>query len=184
MLTTRGLERVLGNLAALGFDARWGVLGADSVGAPHKRDRIWIVADANMRQRHGTNETLCAGWHAANAGGEVMADTPGERRGETGQFRHREPEERTACRGEALHDAHGIDLDEMRRPAQRQGGYAGLADSGTGRDGADLDWPTEPDVGRVAYGVAHRVDRLRCLGNGQVPRVAAAAWRILTHNVK
>lgn len=35
---------------------------------------------------------------------------------------------------------------------------------------------------RVANGVASRVDRLRCLGNGQVPRVAAAAWRILTHN--
>jgi site-specific DNA-cytosine methylase len=27
----------------MGFDAKWGVLGADSVGAPHKRDRIWIL---------------------------------------------------------------------------------------------------------------------------------------------
>jgi len=40
-------------------------------------------------------------------------------------------------------------------------------------------WPPEPDVGRVADGVAHRVDRITALGNGQVPRVAATAWRLL-----
>ena len=40
-------------------------------------------------------------------------------------------------------------------------------------------WETEPDVGRVANGVASRVDRLRCIGNGQVPIVAATAWRRL-----
>ncbi len=44
MLTSRGLGTVLADLAALGFDARWGVLGADDVGAPHRRERIWIVA--------------------------------------------------------------------------------------------------------------------------------------------
>ena len=44
MLTSRGLGRVLGDLAKLGFDAEWGVLGAANVGAPHQRDRIWIVA--------------------------------------------------------------------------------------------------------------------------------------------
>ena len=44
MLTSRGLGRVLGDLASMGFDARWGVLGAADVGANHQRDRIWIVA--------------------------------------------------------------------------------------------------------------------------------------------
>jgi DNA (cytosine-5)-methyltransferase 1 len=42
MLTSRGLGRVLGDLAAMGFDARWGVLGAADIGANHQRDRIWI----------------------------------------------------------------------------------------------------------------------------------------------
>ena len=46
MLTSRGLGRVLGDLASVGFDARWGVLGAAHVGAPHLRERIWIVANA------------------------------------------------------------------------------------------------------------------------------------------
>ena len=44
MLVGRGLTRVLGDLAEMGYDAKWGVLGAHHVGAPHKRDRIWIVA--------------------------------------------------------------------------------------------------------------------------------------------
>jgi len=45
MLTVRGMGTVLGSLAEMGYDARWGVLGAHSVGAPHKRDRIWIRAE-------------------------------------------------------------------------------------------------------------------------------------------
>jgi DNA (cytosine-5)-methyltransferase 1 len=44
MLTIRGLDRVLCDLAQMGFDAQWGVLGAADVGAFHQRDRIWIVA--------------------------------------------------------------------------------------------------------------------------------------------
>jgi DNA (cytosine-5)-methyltransferase 1 len=41
-------------------------------------------------------------------------------------------------------------------------------------------WPAEPAVGRVVNGMAHRVDRLKAIGNGQVPRVAATAFRELT----
>jgi DNA (cytosine-5)-methyltransferase 1 len=48
MLTSRGLGRVLGDLATMGYDARWGVLGASDVGSPHRRERIWIVADSKM----------------------------------------------------------------------------------------------------------------------------------------
>ena len=43
MLTSRGLGTVLGDLAALGFDAEWGVVSAADTGAPHLRERIWIV---------------------------------------------------------------------------------------------------------------------------------------------
>ena len=53
ILTSRGLDRVLGDLAALGYDAEWGVLGAADVGAPHQRDRIWIVAYATEQHRCG-----------------------------------------------------------------------------------------------------------------------------------
>jgi DNA (cytosine-5)-methyltransferase 1 len=43
-LLGRGLERVLGDLATLGFDAEWHCIPASAIGAPHRRDRVWIVA--------------------------------------------------------------------------------------------------------------------------------------------
>jgi DNA (cytosine-5)-methyltransferase 1 len=49
MLTSRGLGKILGDLASMGFDARWGVLGSTHVGADHDRERLWIVADSMPR---------------------------------------------------------------------------------------------------------------------------------------
>lgn len=46
MLTSRGLGRVLADLAGLGYRFAWGVLGSHNAGAPHYRDRIWIMAHA------------------------------------------------------------------------------------------------------------------------------------------
>jgi DNA (cytosine-5)-methyltransferase 1 len=40
----RYLGRVLGDLASIGYDAEWTVLGADDVGAPHRRKRLWVLA--------------------------------------------------------------------------------------------------------------------------------------------
>jgi DNA (cytosine-5)-methyltransferase 1 len=45
-------------------------------------------------------------------------------------------------------------------------------------------WSTEPDVGRVAHGVAARMDRLKAIGNGQVPLCAATAWKLLTKGLE
>jgi DNA (cytosine-5)-methyltransferase 1 len=53
MLVGRGLGRVLGDLAALGYDARWNVLGAAAVGARHRRDRIWITGRMANGDRAG-----------------------------------------------------------------------------------------------------------------------------------
>ena len=44
MLTVRGLDVVLCDLAKMGFDAEWGVLSAADVGANHQRERIWVLA--------------------------------------------------------------------------------------------------------------------------------------------
>jgi DNA (cytosine-5)-methyltransferase 1 len=73
-LVVRGLGRVLGDLAALGFDAEWHCIPASAVGAPHERDRIWIVAYPDDRQRIGPEGTLCP-WRDASGGrGEAVAD--------------------------------------------------------------------------------------------------------------
>jgi DNA (cytosine-5)-methyltransferase 1 len=61
-LLTRGLDQVLGTLAALGYDAEWHCIPAASVGAPHIRNRVFVIADANgqrlERQRTITSGTL------------------------------------------------------------------------------------------------------------------------------
>lgn len=130
MLTSRGLGDVLGDLAEMGFDAEWGVLGAADVGARHQRDRIWLVAahpDRVFLRKPQQRETR--GWIDVQDGG----------------------------------------LAELGDDGHQQ--Y--LAGSLRGR------WATKSRVGRVAHGVASRVDRRRAIGNGQVPQCAAFAWRTL-----
>ncbi len=55
MLTSRGLGRVLGDLAEMGFDAEWGVLGAGDFKGRHRRDRIWIIANSRS---NGLDESV------------------------------------------------------------------------------------------------------------------------------
>lgn len=150
MLVGRGLALVISDLTALGYDCKWGVLGADDVGAPHERKRLWLVADTDsMRQLQPQGIEQDERGRAGNSGQE-LANTP------------------------VLH-AQGCGL----RPGQVESGRSDCWDGG--RDGREATWwAVEPELGRVANGVANRVDRLKAIGNGQVPLVAATAWQILT----
>ena len=50
-LFIRGLDRILLDLAKMGFDAKWGVLGAFHAGLDHRRERTWIVAHARSHEQ-------------------------------------------------------------------------------------------------------------------------------------
>jgi DNA (cytosine-5)-methyltransferase 1 len=65
ILTARGLGRVLGDLAAVGFDAEWSVLSACAFGAPHTRERMFVVADSQPAERRsvGAEERRLADEH-------------------------------------------------------------------------------------------------------------------------
>lgn len=66
MLTHRGLGRVLGDLASLGFDAEWGVFSAHEAGAPHLRERMFIMAHTAGERRYRLEENeseRCANEH-------------------------------------------------------------------------------------------------------------------------
>lgn len=55
-LRSRGMGEVLRGLAAIGYDAEWHCIPAAAVGAPHRRDRVWIIAhaaDADIRRCEG-----------------------------------------------------------------------------------------------------------------------------------
>lgn len=140
-LVTRGLGVVLGDLAALGYDCRWTVLGAADVGAPHQRDRFWLLAHSNCLRELQPQGCQCHQWGRAGNGCKDVANTDS---------------------------------------AQRQGNERAQR---IGTKHADIGsaswWSTEPELGRVANGVAYRAHRLKAIGNGQVPLCAATAWRIL-----
>jgi DNA (cytosine-5)-methyltransferase 1 len=139
-LAIRGLDAVLGDLAALGFDAEWGVLGSCSNGAWHHRARMWVLAadpafaDAHEGGQHDVTQ------HAQVAGIRAHADDADETRRFTGG----------------------------RREAKEVADPERLAW-----------WTDEPELARVAHGMACRVDRVAALGNGQVPATHALAFRVL-----
>lgn len=153
MLTGRGLDRVLMDLAKMGYDAVWGVFGAHTIGAPHKRDRIWIVANSRCGRQRGEDiwEIQQPGGAGTECTGEVVADADRER------FEKRNIATKS---------------DKTRQHPR--------CITAVGRN---IWWDVEPGMGRVANGVANRVDRLKALGNGQVPGVAALAWSLLTSDL-
>lgn len=127
-LLSLGIGDVLGCLAALGYDAEWSVLSACALGAPHTRERLFIVAYAAGQRGRRVWEQDAGD---SPAGGAASAIRP-----------------RDQC------------------AAARPGACPGQ-------------WAIEPAVGRVAYGVPHRVDRLRGLGNAVMPQVAEAIGHLI-----
>ncbi len=82
MLIHRGLGRVLGDLASMGYDAEYGILGADDVGACHERERMWILAGkvpdtrSARCEQQGCNkgEQLQEGQSNAGNDGDVLSN--------------------------------------------------------------------------------------------------------------
>jgi len=162
---------VLGGLAEIGYDARWCVLGADDCGAPHRRKRLWILAYSK----------------GLNAGGETGELREAERR--PWRALHGEPcgtggtEDVSDSQQPGLErlSGDGAEGNEPRRIGEKQNRPIGESDlSWWSVDPAN--WKTESRLGRMADGVADWVDRIKAIGNGEVPIVAATAWKILTAN--
>lgn len=213
-LLARGLGDVLGDLAACGYDTEWDCIPAAAVGAPHRRDRVFVIAHADQLEHEGGTSPL-----GRTATQDLLADPassgPG-REGEgdqdprLGPTRSGEGQSGTET-GRLLADAEGFDGERSFPEGDRRGrpeaaagdrgpcvadpdgeawGTAGGAGEALPRPGT-LErsgrcggsewgyWTVEPDVGRVAYGVPRRVDRLRGLGNAVVPQVAEVVGRRL-----
>jgi DNA (cytosine-5)-methyltransferase 1 len=169
-LLGRGMGTVLGDLSALGYDAEWQIISAADVGAPHRRERVWIVAYHDEQRpehpKHNSGETRAAEWHLLGGCRTHVADTIGTRLERRAGFTGYATDEcSSAERGGEVRDAWGIAPSRHRRIV----GEVGQSDW----------WLTEPDVGRVAHGVASRVDRLRGLGNSLVPQIAEAIGRAI-----
>jgi DNA (cytosine-5)-methyltransferase 1 len=175
-LRTRGADRVLGDLETLGYACEPIVVGAIHVGAPHRRQRAWLVAHARSRilrleqgwsGRQGRESAPIAGHDGA---AEPLADASRFQPGWAEQWPQRE---RTRQGGQSFDLANpdsagrqqqwrAVSVSTQLAPAER-GGW----------------WFTEPNVGRVAARVPSRVDRLRALGNAVVPQIPELIGRAI-----
>lgn len=172
MLTSRGLGRVLGDLAEMGLDAEWGVLGASDVGGNHHRKRIWILAYTSEDGNH------------RDAGELSEADEQQETRRQEKWVL----ESKHAGDGGILSNADKTRFQNASRLSTSEEireirDAIGLGDSQGNANRKTKWWEIEPDICRVVNGLAHGVDRLAALGNGQVPIVAATAYRILESRI-
>jgi len=186
-LLGRGLDRVLGDLATLRYDAEWHCIPASAVGAPHRRDRLWLVAHAQHRGlevRWGATDIGAPRPFGVGLGSDdgprsyvkeasVLADTHGERElqpegafANVGGWFGNGGQDVADANSEGLpfawSQSPGANWLESRRVSAASGW-----------------WAVEPDVGRVAHGVPKRVDRLRALGNSVVPQIPELIGRAI-----
>lgn len=151
-LKAQGLAVIVRSLAERGYVCRWATFGASDFGLPHARKRLWFLASNADQQRLE----------------RYSGHGPGAQ-GRKGQDRQ-------------VADAAVFLCPFCGYRMETDDAYGCPNCLGEGLDGDDNGEGILPGITGMADGVANRVDRLRAIGNGQVPRVAAGAWRILTAN--
>ncbi len=182
MLVNRGLDTVLSNLAEIGYDAEWQDIRAEDMGAPHKRERIWIVA----YPRDNEYSTL--------KGQERKTDEVPESNRET---RFSGESNRTANDSKVLADPSNIRCkhnSEKNVHKEYKFGMVGnnrfMGQSQSKQNIFKMEnfkkfkgnnkksnWTVKPPVGRLVDGLSGRVDRLKGLGNAIVPQIAELLFR-------
>jgi DNA (cytosine-5)-methyltransferase 1 len=150
----RTFRGIVGALSAVGYCVEWHVIPACAVGAPHRRNRVWIVAYSDEQRRRWGDAP-----EALQGVGEAGKESAGG-----GEPCRRRRHSMAATTGLG---------DRIRRELKAPSGVQGMLGA------ARIHWATEPAVGRVADGFPSRVDRLRCLGNAAVPQVVRAIGRAI-----
>lgn len=148
-----GLDEVLFDLESEGYASRTFVVPACGVDAPHRRDRLWIVADAVSPRSQARHSDRLGNQHGSQ--------------GDQGQSESSSSEVHVA-------DADSERLQGRQNARDTSQGWAQRKEQSPRRnkrtDGQN--WPVEPSICRVAHGIPKRVDRLRGLGNAIVPQIA------------
>lgn len=153
-LLHRGLGDVLGDLAALGYNAEWDCIPASALGAQHDRERIWIVAypDGSRELQPEGGQQKQRGWAGDFLETSPDADQP-----------------RLSWRLQA--GTHGPDagaiLQRLRSAIRTAAPIS--------RDY----WNHKPVLGRGLHGIPHRVDRVGALGNSLVPQIPELIGRAI-----
>lgn len=166
-LLADGLGIVLSELASIGYDAQWRVLSAESVGAPHLRERVFLVAYSesgpHARRRFAfPHQRLAANVASDSEQSSVdVADNSSIRRRAWRPLRNASSERLPDWSGGEM--GQPSPLTEFERPGGRE---------------------VERDFRGMAHGVSRRVDRLKSLGNAVVPQCARVVgeWLLEIHD--
>ena len=180
-LRSKGLTLVLQNLSEIGYHAEWHCIPCSAIGGLHRRDRIWIIAYplANSNNsRSGTPQRRTNG----------VRKEEDERR--EGQSQSRSSRSSSTIPNSMCEGLEGSEFSSDNSGQDEQGSKTshGSASKPSGirrepelivsrgkleryTDYAKTQWAIEPNVGRVAYGIPRRVDRLRGLGNAVLPQI-------------
>ena len=174
-----GLDDVLSDLERAGYACQTFIIPACAVDAPHRRDRVWVVAHAQSRKDHGRESRVVAETQGCREGFDATSYACRQDVAHANSERQPQPQGRESKQrgwsgngGEDVPDANGQGLEK------RQGKPG---DNGTQRQAIERGcrWEPEPRVGRVASRVSRRVDRLRALGNSVVPAVVERIGRAI-----
>lgn len=198
----RYFDRIVNDISALGYGVAWGLWGACDVGAPHRRERVFIVCrntdsdDETEKQaiQKRENAQSCGNSRIGNSNRNV-SDAVGERRGTNEIQRGKSKESRNEKNGRGIqesglqskrvcvgvsHSASNVmgmfgGTGETEATGARRSNYGNRAQEYGSREW----WQAEPGLDRVANGVPGRVDRLRCLGNAVVPYQAYPIFKAI-----
>ena len=179
-IVAHGLGAILGDLASLGFDAEWSSLRASDVGAPHRRERLFVLAVADRdgagltrlglgsvldREREASRGDVdgCSGEDMGNAHGARLEGRRESERGCTDERPPWPPGPEDALGWERWRAAGGPEPALCRSPSRLPNRMDGDLNAEADREAA----------------LANRADRLRCLGNAVVPAQAELAFREL-----
>lgn len=163
------LDQVLADLESAGYSSRALIIPACAVDAPHRRDRVWVIArDIPDSSSLGSQRLNSAASDEKSSGERLRAESSGICIGESnGAINEQESLENSAST-----------RCEARSELQLKDGATGNAYHSSERSDSGQ-WPAEPSICRVANGVPNRVDRLRGLGNAIVPQVAYQLFKFI-----
>jgi DNA (cytosine-5)-methyltransferase 1 len=157
-LRSRGLGAVLGDLAAIGYDAEWHCIPACAVGAPHQRDRIWIIAYPNSKRFQEQRIRITKEKNTNIKCNSNISHSDGERCNRGPAIKTEFAPRNLSCGNSGVRRKKTMANPEKFE--RLSGRYK------------ETYWNSiEPPVCGVAYGLSGRVDRLKQLGNSVVPQI-------------
>lgn len=177
-IRTRGLPRVIKEISSLGYDCRWTIVSAAELGAPHLRERWWLLAHANGKQLREQSE--CVGWSSGQAITTEYCQNDSDSKSEPVNVLS--SEERISFRGssrscqEFLANATG---QGRKRWINAKTAWEAFAERRSCDSGEWPLWLPEPAICRGSDGLSHRVDELKSLGNAVTPQQVQAAFKKL-----